>query len=40
MKDCDTKELIDCYNRILEYIKSLESKKSEADKVSENAGES
>ena len=30
MKDIETNELIDCYKKILEYIKKLESKKKEA----------
>ena len=37
MQECDTKELIECYNKIIEYIKSLEGKKEEADKVKEDA---
>lgn len=33
MQECDTKELIECYNKIVAYIKSLEGKKEEADNV-------
>lgn len=37
MQECDTKELIECYDKIMAYIKSLEGKKEEADKVKEDA---
>ncbi len=37
MQEYETKELIDCYEKILEYIESLKKKKTEAEKGLENA---
>ncbi len=37
MEKIETKELIDCYNKILEYLKTLETKKAEVEKSMENA---
>ena len=36
MDNIETKELIDCYKKIMEYIKKLEAKKADAEKGEAN----
>lgn len=36
MENIDTEELLNCYKRIIDYLKTLEDKKKEIEKSMEN----
>ncbi len=37
MNDVDTKELIECYKKVLDYLKTLDNKKKEIEKDNHDA---
>lgn len=36
MENIDTEELLNCYKKVLDYLKALEDKKNEIEKSMEN----
>ena len=38
MENIETEELLKCYEKVVEYLKTLEGKKKDIEKEMENAG--
>ncbi len=38
MENIETEELLKCYEKVVEYLKTLENKKKDIEKEMENAG--